>query len=88
MKSKKQSLEGKVGTATARNISRREGWEKDSEGSAPESSRMHGKTLVHEHSRQSDHSIRELTEWEKHSGQKDIRVRKGSPVLDNKKFAR
>jgi len=85
MKSKKQLLEGKVGTATARNISKREGWEKGSDGTPAGKSRAHGTTLTHEHSRQSDHSIRDLTEWEKHSGQKDIRVRKGSPTLGGKK---
>jgi len=83
MKSKKQSLEGKVGTATARNISRREGWEKDSEGSAPESSRMHSRTLIHEHSRQSDAGIT-LSDFEKNSGH-DPRKRAGSPTVGSGK---
>jgi hypothetical protein len=79
-KNTKKSLEGKVGTATARNLSHREGWEKDGLGTRPEKSRSHGETLIHDHSRQSDHSIRDLTEWEKSGGQKDISVRKGSPT--------
>ena len=75
----KKDLEGKVGTAVARNISQREGWERDGLGTRPEKSRTHGKTLVHEHSKQSNHEIGGLTDFEKRGGQKDIRVRKCSP---------
>jgi hypothetical protein len=80
-KSTKKSLVGVVGTATARSLSGRTDFEAGTEGTRPEKSRTHGNTLVHDHSRQSDHSIRDLTKWETHSGQKDIRVRKGSPTL-------
>ena len=85
MKESKKSLEGVVGVSVAKNLSRREGWERGTEGSAALSSRTHGKTLIHDHSRQSDHSIRELTAWEKSGGQIDPRVRKGSPTLGAKK---
>ena len=84
-KSTKKPLEGKVGTSTAKSLSRREGFEQGTEGTHPDKSRTHGNTLVHEHSRQSDHSIRELTAWEKSGGQIDPRVRKGSPTLGAKK---
>jgi hypothetical protein len=84
----KDNLKGKVGTSVARNISKHEGWEKGSEGTRPEKSRTHGTTLVHEHSKQSNHEICGLTDFETRGGQKDIRVRKGSPVLGNKKSAR
>ena len=82
-----KDLEGKVGTAVARNISQREGWERDGLGTRPEKSRTHGNTLINPKSKQSDHTPA-LTDFEKRGGQKDIRVRKGSPVLGNKKFAR
>ena len=85
MKSTKKSLEGVVGTATAKSLSRREGFEKGGLGTRPERSKTHGTTLVHEHSRQSDASVRELTEWEKSGGQIDPRVRVGSPTLGAKK---
>ena len=80
----KTDLKGKVGTVVTRNISKREGWEKGTLGTRPEKSKTHGTTLVHEHSRQSDASVRELTEWEKSGGQIDPRVRKGSPTLGKK----
>ena len=80
-KNTKKSLEGVVGVSLAKNLSRREGWERSGFGTRPEKSKTHGTTLIHEHSRQSDHSIRDLTQWEKHSGQTDIRIRKGSPTL-------
>src|SRR6267378_1142721 len=67
MKSKKQSLEGKVGTATARNISQREGWERGTEGTPAEKSRTHGNTLINESTKVSDHTPG-LTDFEKNSG--------------------
>ncbi len=83
----KEDLKGKVGTSVARNISKREGWENGTLGTRPEQSRTHGDTLINEKSKQSDHTPG-LTDFEKRGGQKYIRVRKGSPVLGNKKFAR
>ena len=84
MKSTKKSLEGKVGTVVTRNISKREGWERGTEGTRPENSKTHGTTLVYDHSRQSDHAIRELTKFEQASGH-DPRIKRGSPIVGTAK---
>jgi hypothetical protein len=81
-KESKKQLEGKVGTATARNISKREGWE-----TGDSSDYRTGAVLSHPHSKLSDHTPG-LTAWEQRGGQVDIRVRKGSPVLSGKKVGR
>lgn len=88
-KSTKKSLEGKVGIAAARSLSKRENWEDGTGGTDPEKSRnFGGRKPINDHSLQSNHSIRELTEWEQHSGH-DPRTRKGSPIVGSgKRFAK
>jgi hypothetical protein len=86
MKSKK-NLEGVVGVSVAKNISRREGWEKGSDGTPAEKSRTHGNTLINESTKVSDHTPG-LKDFEKNSGH-DPRKRSGSPVVGSgKKFVR
>ncbi len=83
----KKDLKGKVGTSVARNISKREGWEKGSDGTPAEKSRTHGDTLINPKSKQSDHTPT-LADFEANSGH-DPRVRRGSPVVGRgKRFAR
>jgi hypothetical protein len=83
----KADLKGKVGTVAARNISKREGWEKGTEGTRPEKSRTHGDTLINENAKASDHTPT-LSAFESNSGH-DPRVRKGSPIVGSgKRFAR
>lgn len=83
----KENLKGKVGTSTARNISKREGWEKGTEGTRPEKSRTHGDTLISDKAKVSDHTPT-LTAFESNSGH-DPRIRKGSPIVGTgKRFAK
>jgi len=83
----KKDLVGKVGTSVARNISKREGWEKGSDGTPAEKSRTHGNTLINDKAKTSDHTPT-LTAFESNSGH-DPRKRSGSPVVGSgKRFAR
>jgi hypothetical protein len=85
MKEAKNLRAGKVGVSKAVNISKKSEWESQTGGTRPESNRSFGKTLIHSHSKQSNHEPG-LTEFEKNSGH-DPRVRKGSPT-GPKKFGK
>src|SRR5882762_9436553 len=63
----KKDLKGKVGTSVARNISKREGWEKGSDGTPAEKSRTHGNTLINDKAKTSDQTPT-LTAFEANSG--------------------
>ena len=79
MKESTKQLKGRVGEVVTRNISRKEGWERGTEGTPAEKSKTHGDTLILERSKQSDH-VPALTNFEKNSGH-DPRVRRGSPIV-------